>query len=169
VDVGDGDTIRVGSTVFTVRVESDPRLDTGPLKQLLAVPPAARTYRVGDYELGALLGKGGMGSVKGAPPQRRMVVALKLTRPEMVVEPLALTCSCASGGDGRLRHPSVWRCWTTASRGRVLRAGVLRGRQLSALLLQRDDPLPTDVALRIARQVLDGLCERTGWASMPAT
>src|SRR5688572_7674086 len=90
VDVGDGDTIRVGSTVFAVRVESDPRLDTGPLEQLLAVAPAAaRASRIGDYELGPLLGKGGMGSVYKA--RRRsdgLTVAFKLTRPEMVVEPL---------------------------------------------------------------------------------
>jgi eukaryotic-like serine/threonine-protein kinase len=164
VDVGDGDTIRVGSTVFAVRVESDARLDTGPLEQLLALPPAAaRVSRVGDYELGALLGKGGMGSVYRA--RRRsdgMVVALKLTRPEMVVEPLARDVFLREVEvTARLRHPNVVALLDHGIEGDAF-FFVLEycaGGSLSALLLQRDDPLPADVALRITRQVLEGLSE----------
>jgi serine/threonine protein kinase len=164
VDLVDGDTIRVGSTVFAVRVERDHQVDTGPLDQLLATPPPdAVAPRVADYELGPLLGKGGMGSVYQARRRRDgAVVALKLTRPEMVLEPLARDVFLREVEvTARLRHPNVVALLDHGIEGDTF-FFVLEfcaGGSLSAVLLRRDDPLPTDVAVRITRQVLDGLSE----------
>jgi serine/threonine protein kinase len=161
VDLGDGDTIRVGSTVFAVRVEGHHHVDTGPLDQLLAA--AASGPRVAGYELGPLLGKGGMGSVYKA--RRRSdgaVVALKLTRPEMVVEPLARDVFLREVAvTARLRHPNVVALLDHGIEGDTFFFALeyCAGGSLSAALLRRDDPLPTDVALQLTLQVLDGLSE----------
>jgi eukaryotic-like serine/threonine-protein kinase len=161
VDLGDGDTIRVGSTVFAVRVEGDHHVDTGPLEQLLAA--GAGGPRLAGYELGPLLGKGGMGSVYKA--RRRSdgaVVALKLTRPEMVVEPLARDVFLREVAvTARLRHPNVVALLDHGIEGDTFFFALeyCAGGSLSAALLRRDDPLPIDVALQLTLQVLDGLSE----------
>ncbi len=163
VDLGDGDTIRVGSTVFAVSVEGDRHVDTGPLERLLAAELAPAAPRVGDYELGALLGKGGMGSVYLA--RRRSdgaQVALKLMRPEVVVEPFARDVFLREVAvTARLRHRNVVALLDHGIEGDTFFFALeyCAGGSLAAALLRRDDPLPTGVALRITLQVLDGLSE----------
>jgi serine/threonine protein kinase len=159
VDVADGDTIRVGSTVFAVRVEGAHE-DTGPLQQLLGAAPAAVRGLAG-YDLGPLLGKGGMGAVYRA--QRRSdgaVVAIKLLRPEVVVEPFAREVFLREVAvTARLRHPNVVELLDHGSEGDSFYFVLeyCAGGSLSAALLRRDDPLPLDTAVRLTRQVLDGL------------
>jgi serine/threonine protein kinase len=163
VDVADGDTIRVGTTVFAVRVEGAHE-DTGPLLGLLGAEAAHRATAVrglAGYELGPLLGKGGMGSVYRA--QRRSdgaVVAIKLLKPEVVVEPLAREVFLREVAvTAQLRHPNVVELLDHGAEGDSFYFVLeyCAGGSLSAALLRRDDPLPVDVAVRLTRQVLDGL------------
>jgi eukaryotic-like serine/threonine-protein kinase len=161
VDLSDGDSIRVGSTVFSVRVEGAHQ-DTGPLDQLLGAE-AARGPVAGlaGYEIGALLGKGGMGSVYKA--RRRSdgaLVALKLLRPEVVVEPFARDVFLREVAvTAQLRHPNVVALLDHGAEGDTFYFVLeyCAGGSLSAALLRRDDPLPVDVAVRLTLQVLDGL------------
>lgn len=164
VDLVDGDSIRVGATVFAVRIEGDRRAETGPLQQLLAVGPAAPPPAViGGYELGPLLGKGGMGAVYEARRRADGVrVALKLLRPEVVAEPFAREVFLREVAvTAQLRHPNLVALLDHGIEGDAFYVVLeyCAGGSLAALLLRRDDPLPPGTALRIAAQALDGLAE----------
>ena len=73
VDLADGDSIRVGATVFAVRIEGDAHLETGPLEDLLRkgpahLPPAS----VGGFDVGLPARPRRHGRrLQGAPPLRR--------------------------------------------------------------------------------------------------
>jgi serine/threonine protein kinase len=164
VDLAEGDSIRVGETVFVVRVEDDRRAETGPLQDLLAVAPAAAPPgRIGDYELGPLLGKGGMGTVYEA--RRRVdgaLVAVKLLRPEVVVEPFARDVFLREVAvTAQLRHPHLVSLLDHGIDGDTFYFVLehCAGGSLAAALLRRDEPLPLPTALRIAGQALEGLAE----------
>ncbi|HET8644405.1 MAG TPA: FHA domain-containing serine/threonine-protein kinase, partial [Vicinamibacteria bacterium] len=163
VDVFDGDTIRVGASVFAVRIEGERHADTGPLQELVAPPPAGAPASIAGYEIGPLLGKGGMGTVYKA---RRIsdgaVVALKLLRPEVMVEPTAREVFLREVAvTARLQHPNVVALLEHGVHGDAFYFALeyCAGGSLSAALLRRDDPLPVDTALRLTLQVLDGLQE----------
>jgi len=72
VDLHDGDHIRVGATVFEVAVEghrstgpADAPAGEGaaPLESLLGLPPEGAAVEVPGYEVGRMIGRGGMGAV----------------------------------------------------------------------------------------------------------
>lgn len=162
VDLADGDSIRVGGTVFAVRVEDDRIPETGPLRDLLKVPPVAGPpRRVGGYELGDVLGRGGMGTVYLArrhPDGAR--VALKLLRPEVVVEPFAREVFLREVAvTAQLRHPSLVALLDHGVEGDIFYFALeyCAGGSLAALLLRRDEPLPPATAVRVAVQTLEGL------------
>lgn len=162
VDLRDGDTIRVGATVFSVRIEGAERVDTGPLEQLLGARPVALAT-VGGYDVGPLVGKGGMGAVYRA--RRRsdgLEVALKLMRPEVVVDAQAREVFLREiAVTARLRHPNLVALFDHGVEGDTFYVALeyCAGGNLSAALLRRDDPLPPEAAVRVALAVLEGLCE----------
>src|SRR6185295_11451648 len=95
---------------FEVHVEgTEP--DTGPRSDSGAVTPApmAPPATIAGFEIGALLGRGGMGSVHKATRQADgAVVALKLMRPEVVVDTKSReTFAREIEVTASLRHPNV--------------------------------------------------------------
>jgi pSer/pThr/pTyr-binding forkhead associated (FHA) protein len=162
VDLADGDSIRVGATVFAVRIEGDAHLETGPLEDLLRkgpahLPPAS----VGGFDVGSLLGRGGMGAVYKA--RRRSdgaLVALKLMRPEVVVDEQARVIFLREiAVTAQLRHPNVVELLDHGVLGDTFYFALeyCAGGNLAAALLAREQPLPVETAVRLTASLLDGL------------
>jgi eukaryotic-like serine/threonine-protein kinase len=170
VDVKDGDTIRVGATVFTVRVEGAPAAalsaEVGSSALLPMVPendarPTAGASRVAGYVLGPVVGRGGMGVVHRATRlSDGLTVALKLMRPEVVVDAhsreifdreIAVTES--------LRHPNVVTLYAHGSEGDVFYFAMeyCAGGSLASVLLGRGRPMEAALSVRLALQALAGL------------
>ena len=170
VDLRDGDVIRVGATIFNVRIEGGTvRLATPPPRtpsdlDLLAELEGSRTSppgAVAGYALGPVLGRGGMGVVHLATRlSDGATVALKLMRPEAAVDAharevfdreIAVTES--------LRHPNVVTLYAHGSEGDTFYFAMeyCAGGSLSSTLLQRATPLEPEVAGRVALQALEGL------------
>jgi len=170
VDVKDGDTIRVGATVFTVRVEGAPAAalsaEVGSSALLPMVPendarPTAGASRVAGYVLGPVVGRGGMGVVHRATRlSDGLTVALKLMRPEVVVDAhsreifdreIAVTES--------LRHPNVVTLYAHGSEGDVFYFAMeyCAGGSLASVLLGRGRPMEAALSVRLALQALTGL------------
>jgi serine/threonine protein kinase len=169
VDLRDGDIIRVGATVFNVRIEGGTKVlaatpktpsDLDLLVELegsQTSPPGA----VAGYTLGPVLGRGGMGVVHLATRVADgATVALKLMRPEVAVDAharevfdreIAVTES--------LRHPHVVTVYAHGSEGDTFYFAMeyCAGGSLSSVLLQRATPLEPEVATRVALQALEGL------------
>jgi eukaryotic-like serine/threonine-protein kinase len=163
VDLRDGDGIRVGTTVFEVHVEGGTEIDTGPREEAAeasAAPRAAPAAIVG-YEIGPLLGRGGMGTVYRARRKSDgAVVALKLMRPEVVVdghsrEAFAREIEVTAS----LRHPNVVALYDHGIEGDTFFFALeyCPGGSLSAVLLKRDGPLEVETAVRITLDALEGL------------
>jgi serine/threonine protein kinase len=164
VDLRDGDGIRVGTTVFEVHVEGGTEVDTGPEHEEDAeaspVPRAAAPSIVG-YEIASLLGRGGMGTVyKARRKSDGRVVALKLTRPEVVVdghsrEAFAREIEVTAS----LRHPNVVALYDHGIEGDTFFFALeyCPGGSLSTVLLKRDDPLEVEQAVRLTLDALEGL------------
>jgi serine/threonine protein kinase len=162
VDLADGDSIRVGATVFAVSIEGERQLNTGPLEDVLRMGPARLPpTAVGGYDVGSLLGRGGMGAVYKA--RRRSdgaLVALKLMRPDVVVDDqvrgiflreIAVTA--------QLRHPNLVALLEHGVEGDTFYFALeyCGGGNLASALLERDDPLPPETAVRLTLALLDGL------------
>jgi hypothetical protein len=171
VDLHDGDTIRVGTTVFNVRVEAsspafaalrpDSDADIEALLREGPSSPPREGAAVPGYALERLVGRGGMGSVYLA---RRLAdgaaVALKLMRPEVVVDQRAREVfNREIEVTRRLRHPSVVELLDHGVAGGVFYFAMeyCPGGSLSGLLLRSERPLAVELATRLSLQVLDGL------------
>jgi serine/threonine protein kinase len=163
VDLRDGDGIRVGTTVFEVHVEGGTEMDTGPRSEDEEEPrpPRAAPAAIAGYEVGPLLGRGGMGSVYMAKRKADgRVVALKLMQPGVVVdghsrEAFAREVEVTAS----LRHPNVVALYDHGLEGDTFYFALeyCAGGSLAAMLLKRDDPLEVETALRITFDALEGL------------
>src|SRR3954463_7227229 len=169
VDLRDGDVIRVGATVFNVRIDggavpASPLPKTPSDVDLLVELEASQTAppgTVAGYELGPLLGRGGMGVVHLATRlSDGVTVALKLMRPEAAVDgharevfdrEIAVTES--------LRHPNVVTLYAHGAEGDPFFFAMeyCAGGSLSSALLDRATPLEVPLATRLALQALEGL------------
>jgi serine/threonine protein kinase len=164
VDLRDGDGIRVGTTVFEVHVEGGTEADTGPRAEDAAKPapaPLATPGAIAGFEVGPMLGRGGMGTVYLAKRKADGgVVALKLMRPEVVVdghsrEAFAREIEVTAS----LRHPNVVALYEHGVEGDTFYFALeyCVGGSLSAALLKRDGPLDVETAVRITLDALEGL------------
>jgi serine/threonine protein kinase len=163
VDLRDGDGIRVGTTVFEVHVEGGTEMDTGPRSEDEEEPrpPRAAPAAIAGYEVGPLLGRGGMGSVYMAKRKADgRVVALKLMQPGVVLdghsrEAFAREVEVTAS----LRHPNVVALYDHGLEGDTFYFALeyCAGGSLAAMLLKRDDPLEVETALRITFDALEGL------------
>jgi serine/threonine protein kinase len=162
VDLRDGDGIRVGTTVFEVHVEgTEP--DSGPGTDDDAVTPApiAPEAVIAGFEVGPLLGRGGMGSVFKARRQSDgATVALKLMRPGMVVDTKSREAFAREVEvTASLRHPNVVALYEHGLEDDTFYFALeyCPGGSLASELLKRDGPLDVETAARVTLQALDGL------------
>jgi serine/threonine protein kinase len=165
VDLHDGDQVRVGTTVFAVRIEGEAvgSYAAAAVSGSAAEPPPRQ---VAGYEVGRLLGRGGMGAVYEARrPPDGPTVALKLLRPEVVMDQHARDVFLREIEiTARLRHPNIVTLLEHGSEGDFFFFAMeyCAGGSLAALLLQRPEPLPPAAALRVALLALDGLAAAHG-------
>jgi serine/threonine protein kinase len=162
VDLRDGDGIRVGTTVFEVHVEgtepdTDPREDEPPVTPApLAVPSG-----FAGFEIGPLLGRGGMGSVyKATRTKDGGVVALKLTRPGVVVDTKSREAFAREVEvTASLRHPNVVALYEHGLEGDVFYFALeyCPGGSVASVLLKRDGPFEVETAVRVTLEALEGL------------
>jgi eukaryotic-like serine/threonine-protein kinase len=164
VDLRDGDGIRVGTTVFEVHVEGGTEADSGARAQeASAVTPApvAPPGAIAGFEVGPLLGRGGMGSVyKATRKADGVVVALKLMRPEVVVDTHSReTFAREIEVTASLRHPNVVALYEHGVEGDTFYFALeyCPGGSLAAALLKREGPLEVETAVRLALEALEGL------------
>ncbi len=158
VDLRDGDRIRVGATILTLAVEAP---STGPPPARSGPPVEGRTgCVVGDYEVGPLLGKGGMGAVYRA--RRRsdgLDVALKLLLPRIGAGSEARAHLLREAEVmRRLRHPNIVELLDSGEDGDGFFWAMgycPRGSILARIRLE--GALPLEVAGPLALQALEGL------------
>jgi serine/threonine protein kinase len=156
VDLKDGDRIRVGATILTLAVEAPA---TGPPRSVPSVE--GRTGRVGgDYEVGPLLGKGGMGAVYRARRRSDGVdVALKILLPRTGADPEARSHLLREAEVmRRLRHPNIVELLDSGEDGGGFFWAMEycpRGSVLARIRLE--GALPLEVAGPLALQALEGL------------
>src|SRR5688572_12208897 len=161
VDLRDGDGIRVGTTVFEVHVEgTEP--DTGPHEDEAVTPaPMAPPASITGFEVGPLLGKGGMGTVyKATRKVDGAVVALKLMRPEVVVDTKSREAFAREiEVTASLRHPNVVALYGHGMEGDTFFFALeyCPGGSLAHVLLKRENPLEVATAVRLTLEVLEGL------------
>lgn len=178
VDLRHGDQVRVGTTVFGVTIEregadsapTDPSLSfdvlvepvsEAPVVEAVSAVAAELPERVGDYALGPLLGRGGMGVVHRA---RRLadgtVVAVKLMLPQVLVSAAARDAFLREVEVTRsLRHPRIVElldCGYAAERFWFAMEYCPGGSAL-ALLRACGGRVPLERALDLADGALDGL------------
>jgi eukaryotic-like serine/threonine-protein kinase len=168
VDLRDGDLIRVGATVISVRIDGLPPpeapANTAGLDLLVELDDSSKTAppnTIAGYALGPLLGRGGMGVVHLATRLADgATVALKLMRPEAAVDAHAREVFDREiAVTGSLRHPNVVTLFAHGSEGDTFYFAMeyCAGGSLSGALLQRALPLEPALATRVALQALDGL------------
>ncbi|HUG53998.1 MAG TPA: protein kinase [Vicinamibacteria bacterium] len=187
VDLRDGDSIRVGATVFAVHVEGalpaesdrDTRrsLDLSVARERAARPDThqaldggssvlrplleeAEPDAVAGYRLGPLLGRGGMGVVHLATRLADgATVALKLMRPEVVVDAHSREVFDREiAVTSRLRHPNVVTLFAHGSEGEhFFFAMEYCAGGSLASMIARRGKLEPGPAVRAALQALAGL------------
>ena len=122
-------------------------------------PPAAAPALLGRYELGTLLGRGGMGEVREATDLRLgRVVAVKILRADLGRQPRARRrFETEARAAARLAHPNVVTVFDAAEAGDVpfLVMERLPGRTFADEL--QDGSVPVDRACEVAGQVLAAL------------
>ena len=163
VDLRDGDGIRVGTTVFEVHVEgTDP--DTGPRtedEEAVTPAPLAPPSVIAGFEVGPLLGRGGMGTVYQATRTvDGAVVALKLMRPEVVIDTKSReTFAREIEVTASLRHPNVVALYGYGTEGDTFFFALeyCPGGSVAQVMLKRDGPLEVEAAVRVTLEALEGL------------
>jgi tRNA A-37 threonylcarbamoyl transferase component Bud32 len=116
--------------------------------------------RLGSYRVLRVLGAGGMGFVfEAEDPQLKRRIALKVMRPELAANEVARQRFLREAqAQAALEHDHIIPIYQVNTEGRVafLAMPLLRGETLHARLV-RDKVLPTTEALRIAREIAEGL------------
>ncbi len=117
--------------------------------------------KVGGYELGELLGQGGMGRVFRAEDSTGRLVALKLLSPDLARSPEALARFKQEGLiASQLNHPHcVFVHHVDEDAGTPFIAMELMTGQTLKDLVQKQGPLACDEAVRLILQCIDGLIE----------
>lgn len=170
VDLGDGDEIRVGATRFAVSVETpaDPTVHASqnptdrfvPTPTARVPPPKARGGMAG-YELGRVLGRGGMGAVHLATRHSDgATVALKMMLPQVVVDPAARDAFLREIEITRsLRHPRIVELldYGFEGEGFFFAMEYCPGGSALNLVRAQGGRLELATGLRLAADVLDGL------------
>ena len=157
VDLKDGDRIRVGATLLTVAVAG--ATATPPPRPAPSLEGRTGDV-VGDYELGPLLGRGGMGAVYRA--RRRSDggdVAVKLLLPRLGAGPEAHAHLLREAEVmRRLRHPNIVALLDSGEDGQgffwameYCPGGSVQAR------VRLEGPLPLEVAGPLALQATEGL------------
>jgi len=166
VDLGNGDRIRVGHTVFAVQIEGEAASphDTGPLALLEALvgdSEDAMPQELGGYRLERLLGKGGMGTVYLARRQRDGErVALKVMLSQVLVDELARAGFHREVEVTRsLQHPNIVALFDHGSEGDRFYFAMeyCSGGSVEGLMSRRGAPLDLGLAGRIALEALAAL------------
>jgi serine/threonine protein kinase len=157
VDLKDGDRIRVGATILTVAVAG--ATATPPPRPAPSLEGRTGDL-VGDYELGPLLGKGGMGAVYRA--RRRSDggdVAVKLLLPRLGAGPDARAHLLREAEVmRRLRHPNIVALLDSGEDGQgFFWAMEYCPRGSVQARVRLEGPLPLEVAGPLALQATEGL------------
>jgi serine/threonine protein kinase len=155
VDLKDGDRIRVGATILTVAGATA----TPPPRPAPSLEGRTGDV-VGDYELGPLLGKGGMGAVYRA--RRRSDggdVAVKLLLPRLGAGPDARAHLLREAEVmRRLRHPNIVALLDSGEDGQgFFWAMEYCPRGSVQARVRLEGPLPLEVAGPLALQATEGL------------
>ena len=153
VDLHDGDQIRVGATLFSVHVKGGPVLaGAGARQDRPAVP---------GYEIGRLLGRGGMGEVYEARRSRDgQAVALKLMRPEAGLDAAARAVFLREiEVTARLQHPNIVALLEHGLFGETFffAMELCPGGSLAQALWKHRQPLSLKQATPLALAMLQGL------------
>jgi serine/threonine protein kinase len=156
VDLAHGDEIRVGATHFKVEIDGP---GGPPRTRIVAAPePAAQ---IGDYELGPVLGRGGMGAVYLATRRSDgKSVALKLMLPQVVVDAAAReTFLREIEVTRKLRHPHIVELLDVGYEGEgfFFAMEFCAGGSVYGRLRERQGRLEIAEAVELALQTLDGL------------
>jgi serine/threonine protein kinase len=169
VDLRDGDHIRVGATVFEVGIEGHrstapadlPGDDAAPLESVLSQRPHTAPTVVPGYEVGRLIGRGGMGAVYLAKrAEDGSTVALKVMLAQADVDEAGREAFQREIEITRsLRHPRIVSLIDHGSTEDTFYFAMEYCAGGSVADLQRKHPggIPLTLSVRIALEVLEGL------------
>lgn len=169
VDLRDGDQIRVGATVFEVGIEGHrstapaelPGDDAAPLESVLSQRPHTAPTVVPGYEVGRLIGRGGMGAVYLAKrAEDGATVALKVMLAQAEVDEVGREAFQREIEVTRsLRHPRIVSLIDHGSTESTFYFAMEYCAGGSVADLQRRHPggIPLTLSVRIALEVLEGL------------
>jgi serine/threonine protein kinase len=169
VDLRDGDHIRVGATVFEVGIEGHrsttpadlPGDDAAPLESVLSQRPHTAPTVVPGYEVGRLIGRGGMGAVYLAKrAEDGSTVAVKVMLAQADVDEAGREAFQREIEVTRsLRHPRIVSLIDHGSTENTFYFAMEYCAGGSVADLQRRHPggIPLPLAVRIALEALEGL------------
>ena len=169
VDLRDGDQIRVGATVFEVGIEGRrstapaelPGDDAAPLESVLSQRPHTAPTVVPGYEVGRLIGRGGMGAVYLAKrAEDGATVALKVMLAQAEVDEVGREAFQREIEVTRsLRHPRIVSLIDHGSTESTFYFAMEYCAGGSVADLQRRHPggIPLTLSVRIALEALEGL------------
>ena len=169
VDLRDGDRIRVGATQFEVAIDGHrstapadrPAAEAAPLESLLGLRPEGAPVEVPGYQVGRMIGRGGMGAVYLAKRQADGTrVALKVMLARADVDDAAREAFEREIEVTRsLRHPRIVSLIDHGLTGDTFYFAMEYCAGGSVADLQRRTPggLPLKLAVGITLEALDGL------------
>lgn len=130
-------------------------------------PPARPDHRFGNYEILAMIGRGGMAEVYRARvlsgPRENWLVAIKRLLPELARDPSYVERFAGEADLTRfLDHPNIVKVYEVGVHDDVyfMAMELVDGRDLGQILRrckQRGIPLPIDFAVYLAKTLLDAL------------